>query len=104
VGHKSNHCVLKHLAVEDALYLPKERWLHYYLAESLVSLRVKRVKTAAYKTSFSAAIFVPVSNLVSHTAGAWASEAAENIPFFITALTCICVHIITIEFLLFPLA
>ena len=102
--HKSNHCVLKHLAVEDAMYLSRERLLHYYLAESLVSLRVKLVKTDAHETSFSAVIFVPVPNLASHTAGAWASGAAENIPFFITALTCICVHISTTEFLLFPLA
>ena len=69
MGHKSNHSVLKRLAVEDALYLPKERLLHYYLAENLVSLRVKLVKTDANEISFSAVIFVPVPNLASHTAG-----------------------------------
>jgi len=76
VGHKRDHCVLKRLAVEDKinnseeLYLSKERLLHYYLVQRLLSLRVKLVKTDANETSFSAAIFVPVSNLASHTAGA----------------------------------
>jgi hypothetical protein len=75
VGHMRDHCVLKRLAVLDKinnseeLYLSKERLLHYYLVESLLSLRLKLVKTDAHETSFSAVIFAPVSNLASHTAG-----------------------------------
>ena len=68
--HESNHCVLKRLAVQDALHLPRERLLHYYLNESLLSLRMKPVKTGAHETSFSAVIFLSVPNLASHTAGA----------------------------------
>jgi hypothetical protein len=70
VGQDSSHCVLKGLAVQDALYLPSERLLHYYLAESLLSLRVKLVKTRAHESSFSAVICLSVPNLASHTAGA----------------------------------
>lgn len=66
VGHKSNRCVLKRLAVKDAMYLPKERLLHYYLAAFCLSVW-NLWQMMHTKLQFSVVNFVPIANLsLSH--------------------------------------